>query len=529
MSSDDAFVEDLFRSRFTKFTKLKIVVDPSSNPLETGLIKKIAFVELSSFADQNRVLKWQDLSYQGGRRVLIEMADFMDFKHTMEFNQLHAEALASAEKGSVSHRSRPQIMGRGTGRPESHRGPALLHRATSPPNGHNTPILGTPTLAKAPLAPKPNPFGNAKPVDVDARLHEMDKLLITVNQTTIRTAGTPQKKAGRRTKSAKDSSNKEPDEEAIQKQDGQGRETGDSPAKSAGMKSPPPPPSIYDLKHSLANLLSTKPEEPVLSRSASGTPKLKASKPVILKKPPSVVSSPAHQQELERSRTPAAEPSPKAKPSQEADDVSPPKEPASEERKEKLDRVRKRREVKAKDNTKKDEEQKKLSHGIVERNKLFSSEDHPQFKEHLNEITQEKQQSRSRRSRLSREKRRSRRTDGLAEQTHASPAKETGEKSPETSQRKTPQERPRDRKPQSDPDVEEVRKRAPKKPSGSDTRSEYPETTNSDQQPGATNENDEGFKGREGQNRRRRGNNRGSRRRRKSPGSGSKPVSENGA
>lgn len=566
-------MEDLFRSRFTHFAKLKIVVDPSSQPLETGLVKKIAFVELNSFADQNRVLKWQDLFYKGSRRVVIEMANFMDFKNTMEFNQKHADELASAEQGFLSHRPKPQVMGRRTSveplaRHEFHRGPPSLHHAAPATNGDSTPVLGTPVLGARvqgapvkgtpvlakPAAPKPNPFGNAKPVDVNARLHEIEKQLITINHTTIRTAGTPDKKKVRKLKDRRGSSEKEERETNHIQSKVEGleahkeshsevspEEAHEKCASKVGadsqdeMKPTQPPPSIYDLKHSLADLLSAKPEDNPLVRSASGTPKPKASKPVILKKPPSVVSSPAHQLELERSHTPSDELKPEVTTPTSGANSSPQKihTPENKEIKEKLDKTRKRRELKSKDPAQTRDDKEKLSpHSIMERNKSFSSEDHPNFKEHLNEMTQDKllprsSRSGSRRSRLSRDRRRGKRAEG-DQLRDMPPEARAGEMLPEKSQDEPSLEKPLGDKPHSAYPNVDVKKRAPRRHRGGASKPKRTEGDSDGDGREIRGTNGEDSKTEDGRSRRG-GRNRGRGRRRNPGPESSKPQAENGS
>lgn len=93
VTANDAFVQDLFQSRFTPFVKFKILTDPSSNILETHIIKQVAFVELESAQDAQKALKWHDLYYKGTRRVIVEVADFNDFRHCIQFNQEHADEI----------------------------------------------------------------------------------------------------------------------------------------------------------------------------------------------------------------------------------------------------------------------------------------------------------------------------------------------------------------------------------------------------------------------------------------------------
>lgn len=232
VSCDDIFVKDLFSSRFMLFIKFKIVYDPVSNPLETGIVKKSAFVELKSFSDQNRVVNWQDLYYKGNRRVIIEPADYADFQGCMKFNHENDSELRRIEREFLANKTRGSLEGRrsshsghipglgvlgeleamhlsgrdnlrmgGPGRRSSfgsggHNGPPQpkpLTRFTSSHTatpqvidpGHETPALGPPK-------PKPNPFGNAKPVDILAKEHEMDKRLCLLTQIlSLHSAQTP--------------------------------------------------------------------------------------------------------------------------------------------------------------------------------------------------------------------------------------------------------------------------------------------------------------------------------------------------
>lgn len=212
----DSFIEDLFGSRFTPFVKFKIFVDPSTNVLESRIVKKVAFVEVSNFSDFQKVTKWQDLYYTQTRKVLIEMADYHDFKSTMQFNEEHQKQLAIIEEENrgksqnrlhdngggyngarrTSHgeeRFGPKLGPRIPSKPEDAFGPRLGSRAQNnvasttnqPPLSSKQPIL----QPKLPLKPKSNPFGNAKPVDTLAKQAEIEKRLIHLNKTTVQTVG----------------------------------------------------------------------------------------------------------------------------------------------------------------------------------------------------------------------------------------------------------------------------------------------------------------------------------------------------
>ncbi|SGZ50874.1 CIC11C00000000240 [Sungouiella intermedia] len=326
VTSHDDFVEDLFRSRYTSFVKFKIVFDPSSQPLESGVVKKIAFVELASFADQNRVLKWHDLYYRGSRRVVIEMADFEDFKYCMAFNQEHEQQLRDVEREFLAGKSRhgwAEDHGRGLFGHEGMNGGhshhllsygrgilgdngALQHRVESlhnrPSNASSLAPSQPPTLLQPvrkptlPDHPKPNPFGNAKPVDILLKEHEIENQLITINHTTIRTAGVmesaPEAKVAKQVHSTHLES--------------QAPEPSSLPSDKPGFTPAPIPSSVYGQKQSLADILSKNDSDLALTpktstrKSATTTPKPQVIKPTILKKKSAVTAS--HEVSVEHSK-----------------------------------------------------------------------------------------------------------------------------------------------------------------------------------------------------------------------------------
>lgn len=196
---NEGFIEDLFRSRYTTFVKFKIAVDPASNILETRVIKKVAFVELANFGDFQKVSKWQDLYYKQNRRVVIEMADFQDFKMTIKFNEEHQREIAAIEgdfnSGKINPRFQDGIGGGMAGQGHADRfAPRLGGPDNSQPRLGNQPALQAPKLQKShietqTLKPKSNPFGNAKPVDTSSKQQEIEKKLINLNKTTVQTLG----------------------------------------------------------------------------------------------------------------------------------------------------------------------------------------------------------------------------------------------------------------------------------------------------------------------------------------------------
>lgn len=206
---DDMFIEDLFQSRFTPYVKFKVLVDPSSNILETGVVKRVAFVELKSFQDMSRVLKWQDLYYMRGRKVIVESADFGDFQHTMQFNKEHEDQINRIIHEYLENRDRlPPASESAYRPPRGMQSPTMRNANLAPRNSPshvfndiNAPILGANQQRLQPQehqqqqsqksdVAKVNPFGNAKPVDVVAKLKELDLKLVHVNNTTIKTLGT---------------------------------------------------------------------------------------------------------------------------------------------------------------------------------------------------------------------------------------------------------------------------------------------------------------------------------------------------
>ena len=104
ITANDGFIEDLFKSRFTPFIKFKILTDPISNILETHIIKQVAFVELESAEDMSKALKWHDLYYKANRRVIVEIADFNDFQHCIQFNQEHHDEILRIQKDFIAQK-----------------------------------------------------------------------------------------------------------------------------------------------------------------------------------------------------------------------------------------------------------------------------------------------------------------------------------------------------------------------------------------------------------------------------------------
>lgn len=288
VTADDFFIEDLFRSRYTTFVKFKIVIDPVSNILETNIIKKVAFAELESFQDLSKVLKWQDLYYKPGRRIAIELADFNDFQNCMSFNQTHYDQIQQIQQDFISGKIHPHHQSNHNQphfpphlSPHRNNNSALHHGGEGrhhPYDNSRTPHQESPPLSK----PKPNPFGAAKPVDVVSKQHEIDKKLININHTTVRTLGNPDLKPDEESHFNKLS----PEKHSVHllKRSPVANNKHGSPSDTNLIPAPLPENTYnHDDKRSLAELLSAKPDEDI-SNLKKNSPKPTVFKPVILKK-----------------------------------------------------------------------------------------------------------------------------------------------------------------------------------------------------------------------------------------------------
>lgn len=259
VTCDDAFVEDLFRSRYTPYVKFKIVVDPVNGPLDLGVVKRVAFVELALFQEYSKVLKWLDLFYKGGRRVFVEPADFGDFQNCMKFNQDHDPELARLIDDYAS--GRRNVSDR-----------RLLDLRRMP----GMPLPGIDKPAAPPIRiqqrPKVNPFGAAKPVDVVAKEKEMEDKIIPINKTTVKTVGSLEEKTERATSP--------PSEKATS----QRAPSSQSQKSEPVLRSAPAPTSTPwgKANGSIAEILGSRPDS---GRSTPAkSPKEASAKPVILKK-----------------------------------------------------------------------------------------------------------------------------------------------------------------------------------------------------------------------------------------------------
>lgn len=293
LTANGEFVDDLFKSRYTPYIKFKIVVDPSSNILETNIVKKIAFVELQNFQDLSKVLKWQDLYYRPGKRVVIEMADFIDFQYVMDFNKTHEDQIAQIESDFLAGKFKSDSPAKrfqdinGPPRSLGPHGPLGSHRPPQgPPLGGPLPQLNGPILERPQPKPKSNPFGAAKPVDVASKQHEIEKKLITINHTTVKTLSLDDEPGdnAKEQSSSSQHSGSQPQPQSPHPPHPQTNfrsQPSDKESKSSGLR-PAPLPEPRQAGLSYAELLSNKPEESPTPNKNS--PKPKILKPVILKK-----------------------------------------------------------------------------------------------------------------------------------------------------------------------------------------------------------------------------------------------------
>jgi hypothetical protein len=194
-------MEDLFKSRFTRFVKLKLFweidfqeLKHAADPLGAlDMNVKICYVELETMESMNKVLRWTDL-YANGRQKMIPMrGDFDELRTYHEINQRVSEHDDPNISGSPRRSMRPPPVRS----PMQH--PTPLYRAPPPQRAHDhiheLPPLRVPQPAPTPR--KVNPFGAAKPVDTLSKELELEKKLhqLEINKTTFRTLGSIQKRS----------------------------------------------------------------------------------------------------------------------------------------------------------------------------------------------------------------------------------------------------------------------------------------------------------------------------------------------
>ncbi|KAG7798427.1 hypothetical protein KL944_004569 [Ogataea haglerorum] len=155
-------VSDLFKSRFTQFEKCKVLKDPHPsaprfNTSSSGKVeRKCAYVQLPSVRELQKVLKWNDV-FIDRLRIAVEVADFQDFVDVQKYNKEIGYDDEEEEK-KQAHSEKAPVEKRKI--------------ATRPVNGQEAAPVGSPSPVSSAgqSKPKPNPFGNAKPVDTASKL-----------------------------------------------------------------------------------------------------------------------------------------------------------------------------------------------------------------------------------------------------------------------------------------------------------------------------------------------------------------------
>ncbi|KAH3661894.1 hypothetical protein OGAPHI_006073 [Ogataea philodendri] len=163
---------ELFGSRFTRFEKCKVLKDPHPptprfNISSSGKVeRKCAYVQVESVRELQKVLKWNDI-FIDRLRINVDIADFQDFMDVQQYNKDIGYDDEAEEKKQAEAPAAPK--------PEEKR-----KIATNPANASNGPKAVTESnvandlngaaASAQPPKPKPNPFGNAKPVDTASKL-----------------------------------------------------------------------------------------------------------------------------------------------------------------------------------------------------------------------------------------------------------------------------------------------------------------------------------------------------------------------
>ncbi|CDR39444.1 CYFA0S03e03422g1_1 [Cyberlindnera fabianii] len=316
---------ELFESRFTKYVKFKLfwdvdygALDHVQNPSDAlNKRKKVAFVELQTSQEFDKVLKWVDIYIENGLgKLLVDPADFEDFKMFNELNgglsKTDDPSLSMAQKRALrgpqgpppallhrnpvpSHRPGPQLL--------NHNGPsntAFPPIGNSQPKPHPIPPLHPPSPAPPPK--KSNPFGNARPVDTLTKELELEKKLqaLEINHTTYRTLG--KLDAELKSDESKDKSGKTPSQKSTPHSTASSSKTSESNSTDTANKNPGLRPAEIPTVTAWATVSagsssspatgSTQKEHPLGLHSESGaqspasygSKKLQAQKKIVLKR-----------------------------------------------------------------------------------------------------------------------------------------------------------------------------------------------------------------------------------------------------
>jgi hypothetical protein len=200
-----------------RFAKLKLfwdidfgILQSSPNPLDAiNQRKKVAFVELESYQDSEKVLKWTDLFLgRGMGRLMVHVGNFNDFKTYNDLNQKVPENLdpslplqhnqsrfgpssAPPRRERTSSFNQPHEFVHAPSAFSQHNQTlpdSVTHHQIKPHQPHELPPLIQPKPA---TLSKSSPFGKAKPVDILKKELEIEEQLhdLQVNTTTFKTLG----------------------------------------------------------------------------------------------------------------------------------------------------------------------------------------------------------------------------------------------------------------------------------------------------------------------------------------------------
>lgn len=211
--ADDKLVDDLFKSRFFKYSNCQVFQDPHSPRM------KVAVVTLNSNRDVENVIKWKPIPLDG-LKITFRYCDsesLNDIQRWNDENKVKTPTVSKELPKLPVKSTKPKVNPFGNAKPVNNSAildsPIIsentselkrisVHQQQQPtvPTGEDasTPspttspkILQRPNKEKAPVveAPKSNPFGSAKPVDTLSRQLEIERKLKlgVVNSTTIST------------------------------------------------------------------------------------------------------------------------------------------------------------------------------------------------------------------------------------------------------------------------------------------------------------------------------------------------------
>lgn len=233
----------------------------------------------------------------------IELADFNDFQNCMSFNKNNEQELEDVERNTTFDRHerfdnfppRHKPDGRtGGGMPlDSIPTPTPRYQLHTRRLSQETqPKLVPPPVRKAAPHPKPNPFGQAKPVDIVAHQLENEKKMIVINNTTIKTVGSApemthlEKLPIKNTMESKSAEAAKPVDEVFLSSNKSG--------VTKKFTAAPMPQSIYSQNQSLAHLLSnpgTGSGTTTGSQKGRSPPQIAMKTTILKKKHPDPVSS----------------------------------------------------------------------------------------------------------------------------------------------------------------------------------------------------------------------------------------------